>query len=186
MKISIYILFLLLFISACKPGIPKDIIQPEEMALVLNDIHIADGYISVVQPDSAKIVASSLYNGIYRKFKIDSAIYYKSMEYYYRNPVIMDEIYKNVNAGLLKQKLNLIRIDSIKNAVTAKKADIKKAADSIRKMDSLVKVMLKRREDSAKRVNSIKGLDSINKAKVKMKKKKVKISSRKKASPAKI
>lgn len=185
MKTYIYLLLFAIFVSACKPGIPSDIIQPDEMALVLNDVHIADGYISAVQPDSAKIVAASLYNGIYNKFKVDSAIFYKSMDYYYKNPIIMDEIYKKVNASLLKQKLKLISIDSLKSAAISKKADIKKAADSIRKIDSLDKVMLKRRADSVKRLSSVKSQDSIKKAGAKKKKVK-KVRSKKKLNPKKV
>ncbi len=153
MKSYIYILLFLLFTSACKPGIPSDIIQPDEMALVLNDIHITDGLISTYQPDSAKIIAASFYNGIYRKFEIDSAKYYKSLDYYYKNPALMDGIYKNVNAELLKQKLSILKVDSLKNVGVVKKAELKKAADSIA------------------RRSSVKGLDSVKKANAKKKKK---------------
>ncbi|MGY4383952.1 hypothetical protein ACVWYN_000978 [Pedobacter sp. UYP24] len=174
MKSYIYILLFILFISACKPGIPTDIIQPDEMALVLNDIHIADGLISTYQTDSAKIIAASFYDGIYLKFKVDSAKYYKSLDYYFKNPAIMDAIYKKVNAGLLKQKLSILKVDSLKNAVVIKKSDIKKAADSIRKIDSLNKVILNRRADSIARRSSVKGLDSVKKAEAKKKKRKKK------------
>ncbi|MES2830100.1 MAG: DUF4296 domain-containing protein [Bacteroidota bacterium] len=186
MKTYSYLVLFAICISACKPGIPKDIIQPDQMALVLNDVHIADGLITTVQPDSAKIVAASFYNGIYKKFKIDSAIFYKSMDYYYRNPVIMDEIYKDVTASLLKQRLNLVRVDSLKNAAISKKADRKKAADSIRKTDSLLRVMLKKREDSVKRLSSVKAIDSLKKAAAKKKKKIKRVQTKKKLQPKKV
>ncbi|MHA4895451.1 DUF4296 domain-containing protein [Pedobacter sp. PWIIR3] len=170
MKSYIYIVIFLLFASSCKPGIPSDIIQPDEMALVLNDIHITDGLISTYQPDSAKILAAAFYNGIYKKYNIDSAKYYKSMDYYYKNPTVMDGIYKKVNAGLLKLKLGILKVDSLKNADLIKKADRKKAADSIRKIDSLTNLKLKRMADSVNSRNTVKGLDSIKKADAKRKK----------------
>jgi hypothetical protein len=163
------IILCILFLASCKPGIPKTIIQPDDMALVLNDIHIVDGYITTVRPDSSKIIAASLYNGIYKKFGIDSAKYYTSMDYYYKNPTIMDDIYKKVNAGLLKQKLRLIKIDSLETAKVLAKAKIKAKADSIKKVDSVKKVVLKKKTDSLNKVKSKNRIDSLKKIKLIMK-----------------
>lgn len=79
---------------ACKPGIPKDIIQPDKMEKVLFDIHITDGYIgTILNPDTAKMVASAYYKGIYKKFNIDSAVYNRSLSYYYHHPDVLKTIY---------------------------------------------------------------------------------------------
>jgi len=169
MKRTIKLLFVLLFLAACKPGIPTDIIQPDDMALVLNDIHIVDGYITSVLPDSSKIIAASLYKGIYNKFGVDSAKFYKSMDYYYKNPKVMDEIYKKVNATLLKKKLQLVRTDSLANVKIQAKARLKAKTDSTKAADSLKKVLVKKKADSVLKVKSRKKLDSIKKSKLKMK-----------------
>lgn len=82
---------------ACKPGVPNNVIQPDKMEKVLFDIHTVDGYIGTLQkPDTAKIVASSYYKGIYKKFEIDSAIYTRSLNYYYNHPDILNKIYENL------------------------------------------------------------------------------------------
>ena len=83
--------------QGCKQGIPREIIQPNKMEKVLFDIHVVDGYISTISnQDTTKIIASSYYNGIYKKFEIDSALFNKSMDYYYSHPVILNDIYGNV------------------------------------------------------------------------------------------
>ena len=102
----IFVLFIIcVALYACKPGIPKDVIQPDKMEKVLFDIHIVDGYIGALQkPDTAKIVASSYYAGVYKKFEIDSAIFEKSKNYYYTRPDLLDKIYKNLMKEFEKEK----------------------------------------------------------------------------------
>lgn len=101
--LSIIIFFIL--IQGCKSGIPKDIIQPNKMEKVLFDIHVVDGYIgTIINQDTTKIVASSYYNGIYKKYGIDSALFNKSMDYYYTHPVILNDIYTNVEKVFTAEK----------------------------------------------------------------------------------
>jgi hypothetical protein len=102
----IFALFVIcIVLYACKPGIPKDVLQPDKMEKVLFDIHVVDGYISTLQkPDTAKIVASSYYSGIYKKFEIDSATFEKSKNYYFTRPDLLDQIYKNLMKQFEKEK----------------------------------------------------------------------------------
>jgi DNA polymerase sigma len=101
--LSIIIFFIL--IQGCKSGIPKDIIQPNKMEKVLFDIHVVDGYIgTMINQDTTKIIASSYYNGIYKKHVIDSALLNKSMNYYYTHPVILNDIYTNVEKVFTAEK----------------------------------------------------------------------------------
>lgn len=95
-KLFIIIAVLLLQIG-CKPGIPDTIIQPKAMENVLYDMHIAEGYIGAMPTqDSAKKVSAPYYEGVYKKFNIDSTKYQQSLTYYYKNPEVFNEIYKNV------------------------------------------------------------------------------------------
>ncbi len=90
---------------ACKQGIPKDVIQPDKMEKVLFDIHAVDGYIGTLQkPDTSKIVASSYYAGVYKKFSIDSATYLYSMNYYYKRPDLLDKMYLNLMKEFEKER----------------------------------------------------------------------------------
>jgi len=89
----------------CKPGIPSGIIKPEKMEKILFDVHIVDGYLSTIYiPDSAKKIASSYYNGIYKKFDIDSVQYRKSLVWYNSNPIELEKMYKNIQIAMSKQK----------------------------------------------------------------------------------
>jgi len=170
MKNFIYLVFVFLMASSCKPGIPGDIIQPDEMALVMHDIHLADAYLQTIYvPDSAKKLASSFYGGIYKKFEIDSALYQKSLDYYMVNPRVMNGIYEKVTAELTKEKKVITRIDSIEYAKELKVRRAKMKADSIKRADSVKKSLLIKNKDSLKKATAkalkIKKADSVKKAK---------------------
>jgi len=110
-----------IFLYSCKPGVPKNIIQPDKMEKVLYDIHIADGYIATIPvPDSAKKVAASYYNGIYKKFDIDSAQYNNSMDFYFAHPDAFEKIYKKLNTAISNQLKGILRVDSLSNAARIK------------------------------------------------------------------
>jgi hypothetical protein len=93
-------------IFACKPGIPKEVIQPAEMEKILHDIHIVDGYVTnIPTADSAKKVSSPLYKGIFKKYGVDSATHAKSMDYYYHRPDLLTKMYDNITARIEKEKV---------------------------------------------------------------------------------
>ncbi|WP_316821282.1 DUF4296 domain-containing protein [Pedobacter gandavensis] len=146
MRNFLYILSLFLLISACKPGIPKDIIQPDQMPGVLSDIHVADAYITAIpQVDSAKKVAASYYMGIYKKYGIDSAILARSMVYYNDNPKLLDEIYTRVVDDLTKQKAVITKSDSLANEKSKIELLRKVSADSLKRKspDYKIRFLLK-------------------------------------------
>ncbi|WP_316815213.1 DUF4296 domain-containing protein [Pedobacter nyackensis] len=137
MRNFLYITIVFFSLSGCKPGIPKDIIQPDEMAKVLHDIHIADSYLGMTtRPDSVKIKAAQYYKGIYKKYDIDSALYMRSMDYYGREPKVMNDIYVKVTAELTKEKNAIVKADSILNANEIMKYRVKMVRDSTRAADS--------------------------------------------------
>ena len=185
MKSFLYLFLTLIFLSSCKPGIPKDIIQPDDMALVLTDIHLVDGYISNVTPDSAKIIAASYYNGVYKKFNIDSAKFNKSMDYYNVKPAIMDDIYKKVTATLTKQKAFIIKTDSLAAVKRDRDAKKKLKTDSTKRSDSLSRVRAQKKIDSLKKVSD-KKLEELKKTAVKRKKLSASLTKPKKSRTAKI
>lgn len=137
MRNFLYIVIVFFLISGCKPGVPKDIIQPDEMAKVLHDIHIADGYLGqIARPDSVKIIAAGYYKGIYKKYDIDSALYTRSMNYYYKDPKVLNDIYVKVTGQLTKEKDLIVKADSTFNAKEIEKAKLKIVRDSTRTADS--------------------------------------------------
>ena len=110
MKRLFAIIISCMLLNACKPGIPKEIIQPAKMEKVLFDIHVVDGYLSSLPTqDTAKRVASSLYKGVYKKFEIDSSLYNQSLDYYYKHPDLMKKMYDNLSIELTKTKDQIVK-----------------------------------------------------------------------------
>lgn len=101
-------------LHACKPGIPKDVLQPDKMQSILFDVHLVDGYITgFSSQDSAKKVAATYYKGIYKKFGTDSTQYNRSLDYYYKKPALLKQIYDSVTAKLSVLKDQTIQSVSV-------------------------------------------------------------------------
>ncbi|WP_131536681.1 DUF4296 domain-containing protein [Pedobacter nototheniae] len=115
MRRLIWVLGVTFLWIGCKPGMPNDVIKPDKMEEILYDIHVADGYVSTIYvTDSAKKVAASFYNGIYKKFNTDSAQYSKSMAYYNAHTDELGKIYANISKKLELQKSKMQKIESEK------------------------------------------------------------------------
>ena len=156
------VIFLFLFIIGCKPPVPKDLIQPEQMGKILYDIHLVDSYLNTIpNVDSSKVIAASYYKGIYKKFNVDSALYNKSMNFYADNPEIFSEIYKGLTAQLSKQKSDIVKADSLEGVKIKKLAVAKAKKDSLKLLDSIKKFPSSKRQILLKRADSIKKADSL-------------------------
>lgn len=145
--------FCIALLSACKPGVPKEIVQPNEMEKILFDIHLVDGYIAnIPTADSAKKVSAPLYKGIFKKYGIDSAMHAKSMSYYYRHPDILSKMYDRIGEKMGKaREAENKRLEKEQKLKIAQAAKLKKVAD-------------KKRADSLKKVNEKKKVDTLKKA----------------------
>lgn len=156
MKKLLSVIAVALLFCSCKPGVPRNIVQPNEMQKVLVEIHLTDAYIATLpSQDSAKKIASMYYNGIYKKYDTDSAQYNKSLNYYYTNPEVFLKIYEGVSKELSEQKTKMAKIDSIENVKAMKKQIEKQKADSIKIADSLKKIVQKKSIDTVKKPKKI-------------------------------
>lgn len=148
----LFILLSVLCLAACKPGIPKDIIQPTEMENILYDIHVLDGYVGTIPtPDSARKTSAPLYKGIFKKYGIDSATHAKSMAYYYKRPDLLSKMYDKISDRISKE-----RDTEVKKQETQAKLEREK-------LEKLAKAAAKRRLDSIKNVNKNKQTDTVKK-----------------------
>jgi hypothetical protein len=123
---------------ACKPGIPKNIIQPDQMEKVLYDIHLVDGYsagLNFPAPDSAKKVISPFYKGVYKKFGIDSALFAQSLNYYYKHPELLVVMYDHITEKLTKAKDKAVK----STPVAVDPVPAPKALDSVQKIHPITK-----------------------------------------------
>ncbi|MDD7318115.1 MAG: DUF4296 domain-containing protein [Prevotella sp.] len=94
---------------ACKPGVPGEIIQPDDMEEILIDIHVADG---MAQSNPAAAGNIEYYRLLYRlgvlkKHDVTQAEFDSSMVYYARYPDRLQGIYENVADRLGKKALAL-------------------------------------------------------------------------------
>ncbi len=166
------ILSIIMLAVACKPGVPKDIIQPEKMEKILLDIHVADAYASfLANQDSAKKVVPPIYKGIYQKYGIDSAMQAKSMDYYYKHPDILNGMYERISSRLLKAKENeQERLNKEMKALEAKQlkeAEKQRKKDSLQKLSDTLGKKKSTRKDSLLKTAPIKKINRKNLKKIK-------------------
>jgi hypothetical protein len=169
MKKILLLGFIFAVICGCKSPVPKEIIQPDQMQKILYDMHLVDGYInSIPLQDSAKRVAAAYYKGVYKKFGIDSVSYAKSMDFYYANPELMNEMYVKLETELKKNKVKVEKLHNLAIEKLQKKRQDSVKADSIKqvakqKKDSLQKESVKpKMRRNLKSVPGKKGKDANN------------------------
>lgn len=109
-------LWCIIGIWACKAGIPKEIMPPEQIEKVLFDIHLIDGYVmGIHNADSAKKVSAPIYQGIFKKYGIDSAAHAKNMQYYYHHPELLSKIYEKIGHRLNQERDQALKQQQSKN-----------------------------------------------------------------------
>lgn len=178
MRRLLWVLALVVLAFGCRPGRPKDILEPEEMEKILYDIHVVDGYLSTVYiPDSARKIGSAYYNGIYKKFNTDSAQYTRSLAYYYKEPEELEKIYKNISKKVTQEKSKIEKADSLATAKIRKADSLKLAkdpkklkVDSLKRADSLKKIEAKKIEMAKPVLQKLKPAKVLSKSKLKAKK----------------
>lgn len=124
------ILLFFIFIVGCKSDRPDYIIKEKEMAGLLRDLHLIDGYLNTLPPDSVQHLSANLIEGVYQHYHVDSMIVRESLEYYSKQPQVLNRIYLKVqyelkDMGTVAQEVNrkaqrekFVK-DSIRNAYVA-------------------------------------------------------------------
>ena len=95
-KYIILFFFGLLFSTACSDSsAPKDVLDKPQMLSLLTDVHIIDGelYNVAQQPDSLYKFGTNKYKAVFKKHHTNDAQFRKSLEYYTRQPEVIQDIY---------------------------------------------------------------------------------------------
>ena len=101
MKRLLALFFLINFFIACSSdSVPNGILEEDKMIEVLTDIHLADGYASVLYNDTTKTKAAALYFAVYKKYDTDSVQVRKSLEYYTKHPDRLQKMYEKINGNI--------------------------------------------------------------------------------------
>ena len=99
-------LLVYIFMMGCSSNAPENLISEEKMESIIFDIMILNASSSYDLKIDNNMISDEL---IFRKHDIDSAQFYDSELYYYKNPRIQINIYSNVKRMIQKS------IDSLKN-----------------------------------------------------------------------
>ena len=106
------------FLSACKEGKNKGIIDHNRMISLLTEVHIIDGRMYSIKqvPDSLYKYGAGLYVNLFKKYHTDTVQFRKSIRYYSTQPTELEDIYTHVQQKLKEKadSLNKIQIDSNK------------------------------------------------------------------------
>ena len=94
-----------MLIVGCKPGVPSEIIQPDDMEDILYDYQLAD---AMAQQSSDYAYNQVLYReAVFKKYGITSAEFDSSMVYYTRHTESLHKIYENLAERLRNEALAL-------------------------------------------------------------------------------
>jgi len=119
-RLIISIIVLIFSLSACRQTASQGQLSKADMANLLTDIHLVDGYMNTLPIDSSRKVVSGLYTELFKKYNTDSATFKKSLEFYSKDTKEYAEIYTKVEANLNDinakyAKLDQLKIDSVRH-----------------------------------------------------------------------
>lgn len=111
---SIIISFFL--IISCGKKRPEGVVSEKKMSEILTEVSLIDGYLNSLPTDSARKVMPVLYGKVFERFKLDSALFIRNVDYYYGNPELTEKVYKKVQENL-SQYERVARVeDSVRTA----------------------------------------------------------------------
>ena len=98
-----------LCIVSCKPGIPKEVIQPDDMEDILYDYYVSQGIASMPGPQSGSedYKRDMYFNSVLNKYGVTRAEFDSALVYYYTRADRFVEIYKSVQERMSEEALNL-------------------------------------------------------------------------------
>ena len=95
----------LLLIVGCKPTVPSDYIQPDDMEDILYDYHLA---VSIAQNENVSDVQRKAWQlAVLKKYDVDEKEFNRSMFYYMRHTERLQSIYENLADRLGEEALAL-------------------------------------------------------------------------------
>ena len=87
--------FALLFLVACKPSVPSEYLQPDEMTDILYDYHLASSMAELSANDSAN--TQQYRAAVLKKYEVTQQQFEASLAYYMRHTEQLKAIYEQLN-----------------------------------------------------------------------------------------
>ena len=130
----IAVAFILFFLSACKPDIPKDVLPPNKMQPVLWDIMVADEmaeHHAATDTSFTRLLKHArYYQSIFRIHNTNEETFKKSMRFYMENPALFKPILDSIN--LVGERLQQ-RIDTTQKTIDTFIKTNPRILDSVKK-----------------------------------------------------
>jgi len=102
----------LLILPACKQRLPDGVMDEQKMVRVLADLHTIDGYMSTLRfSDTVRTSGTGFYNTVYKHHNISRSVFEKSLEYYSKNPALLDSLYGQAEDILKAREARLYKIE---------------------------------------------------------------------------
>ena len=96
------------WVVGCKPGVPSDLIQPDDMEEILYDYHIADGMaMADGNYENVSYLRTVYREAALQKHGVTQAEFDSSLVYYYRHTEQLYEIYDRLSKRLNEESTNL-------------------------------------------------------------------------------
>ena len=89
---------------------PAEILSETAFARILKEVHLAEAAFELNKSKGVENAKNSLANScrsIYKKYDVDSSTFSKSLDYYAKNPKILEEIYSTVLEQLTDERSTL-------------------------------------------------------------------------------
>ena len=100
-------LLLVMIMVACKPTVPSEYIQPDDMEDILYDYHVAQAMAKQIEVQDANFNKTRYFLSILKKYDVTEADFDSSLVYYYSHVDRLQDIYKQVNQRLSDEATNL-------------------------------------------------------------------------------
>lgn len=98
----------LMFLASCKPTVPDEYIQPDEMENILYDYHISQAMAYHGKGDNDLQYKKSLYyHAVLKKHGVTEEVFDSSLVYYYAHAEDLRKIYKNITERMEKEAVGL-------------------------------------------------------------------------------
>jgi hypothetical protein len=104
--LCLYLFLSVIFLTSCKPGVPNEYIQPNDMENILYDYHVADGMVSQMTIDK-DLTLRAYRLAILKKHHVTQSEFDTSMVYYMRHTDMLHDIYEKISKRLSDDAVSL-------------------------------------------------------------------------------
>ncbi len=91
-------IWFMLTVVSCQPQQERKVLKPEEMTAILIDLHIMEGRLEQqkVAKDTLAFMMKANYALLFKRHNITEEYYKQSMNYYLKQPKLLEPIYEGV------------------------------------------------------------------------------------------